>query len=183
MGILQRALPVCCPCSGGVHVPLSVVASDVTFTRTGGDLRSTLGCSAWMTVVIGSEWEVPPQLSAPRGHVPMSVRCEVTFNGRRDLCMMRVSHVGNWLRRGRLMGKRVWLTNESVVEWSPTRMSPERRYYLSAAGRPKRALRGRCRNSQRAAFTTGGGRTETVWSGAETPPDGSAVRASIRVVC
>ena len=34
---------------------------------TGGDLRSTLGRRAWMTVVTGSEWEVPPQSSAPLG--------------------------------------------------------------------------------------------------------------------
>ena len=49
-----------------------------------------------------------------------------------------------------------------MVEWLLKIMLPERRYYLSAAGRPKRALRGRCRNSQRAAGTTGGGRTEAV---------------------
>ena len=69
------------PYSGGVHVPLSVVASDVTFTRTGGDLRSTLGRSAWTIVVIGSEWEVPPRLSALKGTVPMSVRCVVEYIG------------------------------------------------------------------------------------------------------
>ena len=68
--------------SGGVHEPLSYVAFVVAFTGTGGDLRSTLGRSAWAAVVIGSEWEVPPQLSALRGNVPMSVRCVVTCNGR-----------------------------------------------------------------------------------------------------
>ena len=53
--------------SGGDHEPLIVMYMDVTFTRAGGDLRSTWGRSAWMAVVIGSEWEVPPQLSAPLG--------------------------------------------------------------------------------------------------------------------
>ena len=56
-------------------MPLNDVANGGMFTRTGDDLRSTLGRSAWMTVVIGSEWEVPPQLSALLGNVPMSVRC------------------------------------------------------------------------------------------------------------
>ena len=68
--------------SGGVHEPLSDVAFVAAFTGTGGDLRSTLGRSAWAAVVIGSEWEVPPQLSALWGNVPMSVRCGVTCNGR-----------------------------------------------------------------------------------------------------
>ena len=63
--------------SGGDHEPLIVMYMDVTFTRAGGDLRRTLGRSAWTIVVIGSEWEVPPQLSALRGNVPMSVRREV----------------------------------------------------------------------------------------------------------
>ena len=68
--------------SGGDHEPLSDGAIDDTFTRTGGDLRRTLGCSAWMIVVIGSECEVPPRLSALRGNVPMSVRCGVECIGR-----------------------------------------------------------------------------------------------------
>ena len=68
--------------SGGVHEPLSVEAFVVAFTSTGGDLRSTLGRSAWMTVVIGSECEVPSWLSALWGNVPMSVRSGVTHNGR-----------------------------------------------------------------------------------------------------
>ena len=72
--------------SGGVHEPLSDVASVGTFTRTGGDLRSTLGRSAWAAVVIGSEWEVPPQLSALRGNVLMSVRRGVTGNGLDVMC-------------------------------------------------------------------------------------------------
>ena len=71
----------CGPCSGGVHEPLSDVASVGTFTRTGGDLRSTLGRSAWTIVVIGSEWEVPPRLFALRGKVPMSVRFGVKCSG------------------------------------------------------------------------------------------------------
>ena len=62
-------------------MPLNDVANGGMFTRTGDDLRSTLGRSAWMTVVIGSEWEVPPRSSALRGNVPMSVRCEVSYNG------------------------------------------------------------------------------------------------------
>ena len=69
------------PYSGGDHEPLSVEAMDATFTRTGGDLRRTLGRSAWTIVVIGSEWKVPPQLSALRGNVPMSVRCGVKCIG------------------------------------------------------------------------------------------------------
>ena len=81
------------------------------------------------------------------------------------------------------MDKGDWLTSESVVEWLIKVMLPDRCYYLSAAGRPKRALRGRCRNSQRAAVTTGGGRTEALESGAETPPVGSALRASLRGIC
>ena len=76
--------------SGGVHEPLSDVAYVDMFTHTGGDLRSTLGRSAWMTVVTGSEWEVPPRLSALWGNVPMSVRSEVSYNGRHDVCQMRV---------------------------------------------------------------------------------------------
>ena len=82
LGIPQRALPFCGPCSGGVHVPLSVVAYVGMFIHTGGDLRRTLGRSAWMTVVTGSEWEVPPRLSALRGNVPMSVWCGVKYSGR-----------------------------------------------------------------------------------------------------
>ena len=78
------------------------------------------------------------------------------------------------------MGKSEWLTSECVVEWLPMSMLPERRDYLSAAGRPKRVLRDRCRNSQRAAVTTGGGRTETFGSGAETPPAGSVLLVSFR---
>ena len=73
---------LCGLCSGGVNEPLSVEALVVAFTSTGGDLRSTLGRSAWMTVVIGSECEVPSWLSALRGNVPMSVRSGVTYNGR-----------------------------------------------------------------------------------------------------
>ena len=72
---------MCGPYSGGVHEPLIDVASGVTLTRTGGDLRITLGRSAWMIVVIGSEWEVPPRLSALRGNVPMSVRFGVKCSG------------------------------------------------------------------------------------------------------
>ena len=68
-------------CSGGVHVPLRVVAMVAAFTSTGGDLRSTLGRSAWAAVVIGSEWEVPPQLSALRGNVPMSGRLGLKCSG------------------------------------------------------------------------------------------------------
>ena len=60
--------------SGGDHEPLIVMFVDDTFTHAGGDLRSALGRSAWTVVVIGSEWEVPPRLSALRGNVPMSVR-------------------------------------------------------------------------------------------------------------
>ena len=63
--------------SGGDHEPLIVMYMDVTFTCAGGDLRHTLGPSAWTGVVIGSEWEVPPRLSALRGNVLMSVRREV----------------------------------------------------------------------------------------------------------
>ena len=80
--VAQGAVVLCGLYSGGVNEPLSVVAILVAFTSTGGDLRSTLGRSAWAAVVIGSEWEVPPQLSALRGIVPMSVRCVVTCNGR-----------------------------------------------------------------------------------------------------
>ena len=65
------------PYSGGDHAPLNVVFVDVAFTRTGGDPGRTLGRSAWTFVVIGSEWEVPPRLSALRGNVLMGVRCEV----------------------------------------------------------------------------------------------------------
>ena len=94
------------------------------FIHTGGDLRRTLGRSAWMTVVTGSEWEVPPRLSALWGNVPMSVRSEVTFNGLHDLCMMRVSHGDKWLRGELLMGKGEWLTSESVAEWLLKMMLP-----------------------------------------------------------
>ena len=73
-------------CSGGDHEPLIVVAIDASFTQTGGDPRSTLGRSAWAAVVIGSEWEVPPQLSALRGNVLMSVRRGVTGNGLDVMC-------------------------------------------------------------------------------------------------
>ena len=66
-------------------MPLIHVANGGMFSRTGDDLRSTLGRSAWMIVVIGSEWEVPPRSSALRGNVPMSVRCEVSYSG---LCEM-----------------------------------------------------------------------------------------------
>ena len=72
---------MCGPYSGGDHEPLSVLAMDDTFTSTGGDLRRTLGRSAWTIVVTGSEWEVPPRLSALRGNVPMSVRCVVEYIG------------------------------------------------------------------------------------------------------
>ena len=87
---------LCGPYSGGVHRAAESCGLCSLSTSYGGDLRSTWGRSAWIAGVIGSEWEVPPQLFAPRGHVPMSVRRKGTFNGRRDLCMMRVSHVGNW---------------------------------------------------------------------------------------
>ena len=70
----------CGLCSGGVHEPLSVVAMVAASTNTGGDLRGTLGRSAWAAVVIGSECEVPPRLSALRGNVLMSVRRGVTGN-------------------------------------------------------------------------------------------------------
>ena len=79
MGNPKGALPVCGPYSGGDHEPLNVVAMDVTFTRIGGDLRSTLGRSAWMAVVIGSECEVPSRSFALRGNVPMSVRWQVSY--------------------------------------------------------------------------------------------------------
>ena len=72
--------------SGGDHEPLIVEAIVAMFTRTGGDLRSTLGRSAWAAVVIGSEWEVPPQLSALRGNVLMSVSVGMTCNGRDVIC-------------------------------------------------------------------------------------------------
>ena len=52
------------------------------------------------------------------------------------------------------MDKGYWLTSESVAEWLPKMMLPERCYYLSAAGRPKRALRGRSRNSPGGFGTT-----------------------------
>ena len=67
--------------SGGDHEPLSVEAIDATFAHTGGGLRRTLGCSAWMIVVIGSQCEVPPRLFALQGNVPMSVRCVVEYIG------------------------------------------------------------------------------------------------------
>ena len=76
---------VCGPYSGGVHEPLRALAMDDTFTSTGGDLRRTLGRSAWTIVVIGSEWEVPPRLSARRGNVPMSVRSGVEYIGLHDV--------------------------------------------------------------------------------------------------
>ena len=137
-----------------------------------------------MTVVIGSEWEVPPRLSALRGNVPMSVRSAVSFNGLHDVCSMRVSHVVNWLRVVKLKrGQRVWITSEYVVEWLHVIMLPKRCYQLSAAGRPKRGLRARCRNSQRAAFNPGGGRTEAFGPGAETPPVGPESLLSIRGGC
>ena len=69
-------------CSGGDHEPLNVVAIVASFTQTGGDPRNTLGRSAWTIVVIGSECEVPPRLSALRGNVPKSVRYEVECIGR-----------------------------------------------------------------------------------------------------
>ena len=37
-----------------------------------GDLGSVLGRSTWVVVVIGSEWEVPPQLFALRGSMRKS---------------------------------------------------------------------------------------------------------------
>ena len=72
--VAQGAVVVCGLYSGGVHEPLSDVAFVAAFTGAGGDLRITLGRSAWAAVVIGSELEVPPQLSALLGNVPMSVR-------------------------------------------------------------------------------------------------------------
>ena len=69
-------------CSGGDHEPLIVVATDASFTQTGGDPRSTLGRSAWAIVVIGSECEVPPWLFALRGNVPMGVRRGLKGSGR-----------------------------------------------------------------------------------------------------
>ena len=72
--------------------------------------------------------------------------------------------------------------SECVVEWLLEIMLPERCYQLSAAGRPKRGLWARSRNSQRAAFTTGGGRTEAFGPGAETPPVGPVTVLSIRGV-
>ena len=85
---------LCGPYSGGVHEPLNDVDRVGMVISTGGDLRSTLGRSAWMTVVIGSEWEVPPRSSALRGNVPMSVRCGVI---QRSLCVVSdaCSHVVN----------------------------------------------------------------------------------------
>ena len=80
--VAQGAFLLCGLYSGGVHEPLSDVAIVAAFTGTGGDLRNTLGRSAWKAVVTGSEWEVPPRLSALRGNVPMSVRSGVTYNGR-----------------------------------------------------------------------------------------------------
>ena len=78
-------MSLCGPCSGGDHEPLSVEAIGASFTRIGGDLRNTLGRSAWTIVVIGSEWEVPPRLSARRGNVPMSVRSGVEYIGLHDV--------------------------------------------------------------------------------------------------
>ena len=72
--------------SGGDHEPLSVEAMDDTFARTRGDLRRSLGRSAWMIVVIGSECEVPPRLSALWGNVLMSVRRGVMGNGLYVMC-------------------------------------------------------------------------------------------------
>ena len=71
--------------AGASTEPLSDVVMGGMFTRTGGDLRSTLGRSAWMAVVIGSECEVPSRSFALRGNVPMSVRCEESYNG---LCVV-----------------------------------------------------------------------------------------------
>ena len=79
--VAQNAVVVCGLYSGGVNEPLSDVAFVAAFTSTGGDLRSTLGRSAWAAVVTGSECEVPPRLSAFRGNVPMSVRSAVSYNG------------------------------------------------------------------------------------------------------
>ena len=84
--------------SGGDYEPLNVEAMDVTFTRSGGDLRRTWGRSAWMIVVIGSEWEVPPRSSALRGNVTMSVRFGVECIGRHVLmhvcCPLKVGDLG-----------------------------------------------------------------------------------------
>ena len=77
----QGAVVLCGLYSGGVNEPLIDVAIVVAFTSTGGDLRSTLGRSAWAAVVTGSECKVPPRLSALRGNVLMSVRRGVTGNG------------------------------------------------------------------------------------------------------
>ena len=87
----------CGPYSGGVHEPLNVVASVGTLTRTGGDLRSTSGRSAWIIGVIGSECEVPPRLSALRGNVPMSVRLGVKCSGLH--VMVCVGRQIEWLKR------------------------------------------------------------------------------------
>ena len=82
--VAQGAVVLCGLYSGGVNEPLSDVAFVAAFTSTGGDLRSTLGRSAWAAVVTGSECEVPPWLYALRGNMPMSVRREGSYN---SLCI------------------------------------------------------------------------------------------------
>ena len=54
-----------------------------------------MGRSAWAAVVIGSEWEVPPQVSALRGNVLMSVPRGVTGNGLDVICRVLTESV--WL--------------------------------------------------------------------------------------
>ena len=92
------------PYSGGDHAPLIVVVMNVASILTGGDLGRTSGRSAWAFGVTGSEWEVPPRLSALRGDVLKSVRCDGAHIGHhvvmRVLPDLRVTMADSslWLR-------------------------------------------------------------------------------------
>ena len=65
-----------------------------------------LGRSTWVVVVIGSEWEVPPQLLALRGSMRKSTSAEKTHNGRdvflscrwmeKVVKMVKLDKSGNW---------------------------------------------------------------------------------------
>ena len=89
-------------------MPLNDVANGGMFTRTGGDLRSSLGRNAWMTVVIGSECEVPSRSFALRGNVPLSVRWKVTYPWPSCCVSDACSHMDN-------RGVGIWLNGEWVT--------------------------------------------------------------------
>ena len=93
-GPIQRGRPCAADC----------LVMNVASVLTGGDLGRTSGRSAWAFGVTGSEWEVPPRLSALRGDVLKSVRCDGAHIGHhvvmRVLPDLRVTMADSslWLR-------------------------------------------------------------------------------------